>query len=257
MSFFSNQQSTPIENLNDEIQEQFTTPSSSKITNTDEDEGEGDMFWGDDPQILLKKDRLVEFFPTTAQTLPERMNSVTRLVIYISVVLSVYQGRATAAHFGILLMAMLYLMYRNQTIFQLSPGKNIEAFDSQPTRQPQNCVMPTPQNPYMNFLLGDTPGRLPACKGPGVQETAENLLDKQLFTDVDDLFSRNSNNRLFRTMPETTGLPDRERYANWLVKGEKSCKTTGDCNPYQDLRNQRQIIPDDLDNDFAVSGFSL
>jgi len=214
----------------------------------------GDPFWGDDPSILLQKDRLVEFFPTTDQTLPERLNAVTRLIIYVAIALSVYQERATAAHFGILLMVMLYFMYKNQTIFK--PTDLIEE-SVEPFSPKVDCVMPTPQNPYMNFLIGDTPGRAPACKGPGVQETAANLLDSQLFSDVDDLFSRNANQRLFRTMPETTGIPDRERYANWLVKGEGGCKTTGDCAPYEDLKQQRQLIPEDLDKDFQVVGFSL
>jgi len=221
--------------------------------------GAGDPFWGDDFSVLLQKDRLVEFFPTADQTLPERMNAITRLIIYISIALSVYQSRATAAHFGILLMAMLYIMYKNQTIIKLSNGEvslkdaSLETFSD----AKENCVMPTLQNPFMNFMMGDLPGRAPACKGPGVQETAANLLDKQLFSDVDDLYSRNANQRLFRTMPETQGIPDRERYANWLVKGDGGCKTTGDCAPFEDLRNQRQLIPEDLDKDFNVTGFSF
>lgn len=222
----------------------------------------GDPFWGDDFSVLLQKDRLVEFFPTGDQTLPERMNAISRLIIYISVILAVYQERATAVHFGVLLLGMLYIMYKNQTIAKLSNGEvsiqdvtaPLETFGDVGSGE---CVMPTLQNPFMNFLPGDMPGRAPACTGPGVQEMASNMLNRQLFSDVDDLYSRNANQRLFRTMPETRGIPDRERYANWLVKGDKGCRTTGDCAPFQDLRTQRQLIPEDLDKDFQVSGFNL
>lgn len=223
----------------------------------------GDPFWADDPSVLLQKDRLVEFFPTGDQTLPERMNAISRLIIYISVILAVYQERATAVHFGILLMAMLYIMYKNQTIVKLARGDvsladaataPLETFADS---SGEVCRMPTLQNPFMNHLLGDVPGQMAACKGPGIQEMASNMLDRQLFSDVDDLYNRNSNARLFRTMPETRGTPDRERYANWLVKGDGGCKTSGNCAPFQDLRHQRQLIPEDLDKDFHVTGFNL
>jgi hypothetical protein len=242
--------STPIEDLNDDV------PNGESLSRG------SDPFWGDDISILFQKDRLVEFFPTADQTLPERMNAVTRLVIYVSIILSVYQEKSTAIHFGILLLGVMFLMYKNQTIFKLSQGdvslsdavSTLERFEDKDSK---NCVMPTLQNPFMNFMPGDLPGRAPACKGSGVQEMASNLLDQQLFSDVDDLFSRNANQRQFRTMPETRGIPDRERYAHWLVKGEEGCKTTGDCRPFEDLRHQRQLIPEDLDKELNVTGFNL
>jgi len=266
--------STPISSLNDGTvlsdgypNEQFASMETAgmkkvqaSVVASNKSDSSGDPFWGDEPGILIQKDRLVEFFPVADQTLPERLNSISRLVIYVGIALSVYQSRATALHFAILLLGMLYIMYKNNTITKikdtLNPPENagqVENFS-----EATNCIMPTPQNPFMNFLIGDTPGRAPACKGPGVQETAANLLDRQLFTDVDDLFSKNANQRLFRTMPATTGLPDRENYANWLIGGETGCKTSGDCPPYEDLRNQRQLIPEDLeDAELTVSPFSF
>jgi Family of unknown function (DUF5762) len=235
--------STPLSHLDDMplVQPSAVTPLKG--------DGSGDPFWGDDPSVLFQKDRLVEFFPTADQTLPERLNSISRLVVYIGIALTVYQGKATAIHFGILLLGMLYVMYKNQTIIKLKENIQLEQFS--------DCRMPTQQNPYMNFLIGDTPGATRACKGPGLQETAANLLDRQLFSDVDDLYTRNANQRLFRTMPDTTGIPDRENYANWLIKGEEGCRTTGQCLPYEDLKFQRQIIPEDLDQGFSPEGFSL
>lgn len=227
-----------------------------------------DSFWGDDISILFNTNRWVEFFPTSDQSLSERMNSVTRLVIYISIALAVYQGKATALHFGALIVVMIYFMWKNYT-----KGNIVESMDpllpksgiimpsvevSQKTHEQleKNCVMPTPQNPFMNYLAGDNPSRASACKGSGVQEMASNLLDKQLFEDVDDLFSKNGNQRLFRTMPSTTQIPDREKYANWLIKGSDNCKEDKICPPFDDLRLQRQLIPEDLEN-FPVSGFNL
>lgn len=275
-------------------------PSQVKSTSS------SDPFWVDDPTILVAKGRLVEFFPTADMTVSEKMNSVSRLVIYVSVILAVYQNQSMPIHFGILLLGILWFLWKNQTVVDREPLQKLEHFaDSEedlieqfepgtvPTprvARPQEpripveraiaktmpvikqsatvelpdltktdaaCVMPTAQNPFMNHLMYDDPKRGRACQGPGIQEQAANLLDKQLFDDVNDLYSRNANQRLFRTMPNTTRIPDTQNFANWLVKGEPNCKEDGQCYPWEDIRQQRQLIPEDLDKQFNVTGFNM
>jgi hypothetical protein len=268
-----------------------------------------DPFWSEEPSILLNRERVVEFFPTADQTLAERMNSISRLIIYIGVVLSLYQKKATPLHFALLMLVLIFFMWKNQTIaavnnvlqhgissssdevsvfpsphrpygeyedddpdldLDLEYGKvpdKVETFAA--LRKPvlsqasnsSSCVMPTLENPFMNYLLGDDPQRPPACKGPGVQETAANLLDRQLFEDVNDLYNKNGNNRMFRTMPSTTRVPDRENFSRWLINGvgpnDKNCKQDGNCYPYTDLRSNRELIPEDLETELQVEGFAL
>lgn len=244
---------TPISDLAQTTTDAATAVVPSTVS-PNKGSGAGDAFWGDDPSILFDKMRLVEFFPTLDQTLPERMNAITRLIIYVSIALSLYQGKSTAVHFGILLMAMLYFMWRSQTVEQIGGASDArslkEGFSG-------SCTMPTPQNPYMNWLPGDDPTKPPACSGPGVQEQAAALLDEQLFSDVDDLFSKNANQRQFRTMPNTEVVSNNEKFINWLIKNDKNCKTDKCCAPFEDLRLQKQLIPEDLDKEFNVTGFSL
>lgn len=239
-----------------------------------------DSFWGEDISILFSASRLVEFFPTSDQNLAERVNSITRMILYVSLALAVYQKKSTSVYFGILLCILIYFMWKNKTISEINDAANIGHIDNvshftpdlqnplheQVIRLPSlqgpedeqgNCVMPTAQNPFMNRLAMERVGGPPACKGPGVQEQAANLLNEQLFSDVDDLFDKKANQRLFRTMPETTGVSDNTKFANWLIKGSDNCKEDGVCPPYEDPRMQRQLIPEDLDKDFDVSGFSL
>lgn len=252
-----------------------------------------DPFWGDDLSILFDKGRIAEFFPSADQSLPERMNSITRLVMYVSVALAIYQQKSTSIHFGILLMIILYFMWKYQTItstvkmiadgtLQSALQENFASVNevsqstesSQQVRKPvlpqpnaqmypsldqstDTCIMPTKNNPFMNYLQHDGKTRPPACSGPGVQELASNLLDSQLFDDVNDLYSKNGNQRLFRTMPSTNRIPETEKFAAWLVKGNEGCRTTGACAPYTDLRTNRQLIPEDMENEFHVEGFSV
>jgi len=228
----------------------------------------GDCFWGDDFTILFDQTRLSECFPTSQQTLEERVNSISRLVIYISVALALYAGKTTTIHFGLILLVMIYFMWKNQTIHKANElyNQSSEHFMQDGTFNKTDCVMPTPENPFMNFLMGDSPDRAEACKAAGVQEMAANLLDKQLFSDVDDVFSRNSNSRLFNTtpgtLPKAPNTDERQRFADWMVNGTTSCKTDPtQCFPYDDLRLQRQLLPEevleDANDDTIVNGFSL
>lgn len=207
-----------------------------------------DPFWGDQPEILMQVDRLREFFPTADQTLPERMNAVTRLVIYCGIALAVYQEKTGPLQFSGILVAFLYLIWQNRS----SKRTTIEKFEPeiqkeyakviQPLPMKQECTAPTLQNPYMNYLPGDDVTRGPACSGPGVQETAANLLNRGLFEDVDSLYEKSIGQRQFYTQPSTTPIADRDAFVNWLCKDIPSCKQDRtQCYPQADLRRYKPV----------------
>ena len=204
-----------------------------------------DPFWGDRPDILLHKGRLIEFFPTADQSTEERMNAITRLVIYAGVVLSLYRGMTIPIQLAGLGVALIYLMWRNRSVSAINNESSVEGY----------CTMPTKENPFMNLLPSDPPDRPPACMGPEVEEMSRNLLDSQLYEDVDDLFGRNNNQRQFYTMPSTQRPSDRDKFANWLHKGVADCKTDGICPPFEDIRHARQLIPEDISADARLLGF--
>ncbi len=209
-----------------------------------------DKFWADDFHVLLRQDRAVEFFPTPDQTVEERLNAITRLIAYISVALAVYQGKTTSIWFGLFLIVLVYSMWRNKSpvIVDMFTGTQSSNEALPMTTVQGDCVPPTPQNPMGNYLLGDDPNRPEACKGKGYQQQASALLNDQLFQDVDDLFSRNANQRMFVTNPSTTRLPDRDGFVNWLVKGteEDFSKTP---TPFVDLTRNKPILAENLNED--------
>ena len=204
-----------------------------------------DPFWGDRPDILLHTGRLIEFFPTADQTTEERMNAISRLVIYLGVSLSLYRGMIVPLQLAAVIVGLIYLMWRNRTVDAQPDGKAVEGF----------CTMPTKENPFMNMLQGDAPDRPPACEGPDVEEMSRNLLDSQLFEDVDDLYGRNNNQRQFYTMPSTQRPGDREKFANWLFKGATDGKTNGARPPFEDVRFSRQLIPEDISPEARLHGY--
>lgn len=240
------------------------------MTSLNTGEPREDLFWGDDAGILLNVSRLREFFPTKDQSVAERMNALTRLTIYISIAVALYQNKTHALQIGGILVGLIFFMWNTQTVTKMEKFTTVRPTPPRIVSDEsasgigggmleRDCVQPTKENPFMNRLLYDSAERPPACRGPGMQEMASNLLDKQLFNDVDDLYSRNANQRLFRTMPSTTRVPERESFASWLVDGDGTCKTNKDkCAPPEDLRFQRHLIPEDLNNEQPeISGFSF
>ncbi len=221
-----------------------------------------DPFWGDDIGILFEKTRLWDCYPTSNQSLPERMNSISRLVLYVSVALAVYRKESRPLQYGVFLLFVLWILWKNQTIYAAENenphGLPVENFsdvidqNKLETMSAQKCTMPTLQNPFMNRLATDSPLKPPPCTGAGIQEMASNLLNSQLFPDPDDLFSKRANQRVFRTVPNE----DRESFMNYLFKGAPDCKTDGICNTWNDLRRQRQLIPEDVEVPNVV-GYNL
>jgi len=50
-------------------------------------ENNSDEFWYNDPKVLWKFDRFIEFFPNPNISLSEKLNALVRLSIYISIIL--------------------------------------------------------------------------------------------------------------------------------------------------------------------------
>lgn len=216
-----------------------------------------DKFWGEHIDVLWQQDRLSEFFPLSHQSLEERVNALSRLIIYVSIVIAFVRSDGTVIQFGLFLMLVIYVLWKNRGETQATIAEKItesidkEGFEPAPVKIDQEaCTKPTNENPFMNVLYGDPANKPPPCQEPGTQETAANLLRKQLFMDTDDLFDKRANERLFMTTPASK-VPDRDKYANWLIGGISDCKTDGICPPVQDLRHDRKDAPE------LVAGFSF
>jgi len=50
----------------------------------------GDLFWADDPSILISSKKMTQFFPHKSYTLNEKLNSLARLGMYCSLILIFY-----------------------------------------------------------------------------------------------------------------------------------------------------------------------
>lgn len=220
-----------------------------------------DSFWLEQPEILLNKNRLVEFFPTNEQTKAEKLNSIVRLALYISIILMAYHKSPNYAMLFFIVLAMTYVIYKGDDDVK-SPNKPADnTIETYASPNPDTCSPPTLDNPFMNFTMKDRmnydaeTGRLvekpPPCdiSDPDVKKQADDMFNNNLYRDINDIFGKFNSQRQFFTMPYTY-IPDPDgEFKNWLYKNPKTCKEDQEaCLRYEDVRAKRPVFVNENEN---------
>ena len=191
---------------------------NKKFRETKEEE-DNPPFWGHNPNILLDKDYILEFFPVEQMTYEQKMNAVSRLVIVLTIVgfLMTYNFNLIIISFIILLF--IYLLYNFQKK-EIRRKTYLENFDEK-TDSPAIAALkqsgiskpefddvfdkPTVNNPFSNVLVTDydyNPNKKPA--GPSYNENVnQNILQqaKQLVNQANP-DQPNIADKLFRGLGE-------------------------------------------------------
>lgn len=195
-----------------------------------------DKFWLEDPTILARPDRLIEFVPIEELSYVEQLNAILRFAIYTAITLIIYQQKIMALLFPLGIAGITAYMHKSTSKQYI--GHN--------TITSKKCTPSTISNPFMNVLLSDyteNPDRPPAC-----DESEEKInfnFRRNLYRNsFDDIYGRGQSRRQFYTMPvtdiEQSGY---ENYINWLYNTGSTCKTDNNkCEPYSDVRFKRKPI---------------
>jgi hypothetical protein len=200
-----------------------------------------DPFWKDDLSILLKKHRLIEFVPTNDMTTNEKLNAITRFMIYLGLLLTVVYRSASPLYIPIIACVFIYIIHDHYP--QLLSKQDQSGGD--PATHSQ---MPSKDNPFMNVLMTDyanNPQRKPAgdIDLPVVQETMDQHFSNGLYKNVDDVWNNKNSQRQFYTNPSTTIPNDRESFMKWCWDTPFTCKdgNLSRCLKYEDVRGHGQI----------------
>jgi hypothetical protein len=150
-----------------------------------------DQLWINDFNILFKRDRIMEFFPTKEQTHNERINAIVRLSLYISILLAIYHSNIKFfAIFGFFL-AFTSILSKDESKLKVeskgklqidtenkaqgkfleeltvphlnnftpSLGLRVENLENEvrgdAVAAGEKCTKPTIDNPFMNFTMKD------------------------------------------------------------------------------------------------------
>ena len=200
----------------------------------------GDVFWTENVEILWQNRRFLHFFPREQDTYEEKLNSVMRAFVYISVVLILLYLDIT--YIWVMLVGVILTIFLYSQEKQVSETfQNQASFEPLGTKKPK-IVEPSPDNPMMNVQLTDyreQPNRESLSKvaesdDPAMKKAIDDAFYSRMFRDVSDVYSTVAAERNFYTMPVTTIPNDQKAFAEFCYGTPPTCK---EGNGYQCMKN--------------------
>lgn len=198
-------------------------------------------FWYDDYKVLFENPD--EFYPSHDMSLVAKLNAITRLALYIGVILVLITMNYVYLYIPIGIGLFTIFVYRMQK-------DNVEKFFADYDRlncDKPPCIKPTSNNPFMNFNnITDDRDRPPACKSYDNKEIKKDIEEKfneNLYRDVGDLYGKNNSQREFYTMPNTQVVNNQTSFAKWCYyQGPTAKEDTTRAAPEWSPVNTNQIF---------------
>ena len=186
-----------------------------------------DPAWYVAPRVLV--DRYAEFFPRSNQSFTERINATTRLVIYCSAALLLYNRDLRILIIAAVIIVLLALGHRAAGIDSGAPAPPSTAVVTEAETRSTACYNhSSKENPFGNPSMLDVgTGKLPMCNAsdPSVKAAIDQNYNDGFFRDVSDVWGGNASMRQWTTLPDTSMLPDTPGFAKWLYDPDKkTCK---------------------------------
>lgn len=217
-----------------------------------------DIIWYKKPEVLFYVSRLSEFFPTIKMTYEEKMNSLVRFTLYLSILLMIVKKNYLYIYIFILGLISTYLLSNNTYLKQnylnimekLSNNNNSNDYnDSNDSKNSNkknnfkniinnNCSKPTKNNPFMNILMSDYKYNTHKIACPITEDIKTEIkknFNHNLYKDLSDIYENSNSQRQYYTNPSTTIPNDQSSFANWLYKVPSTCKAGNgnDCSKLQ------------------------
>ena len=198
-------------------------------------------FWIYDPYLLFDKNKLFDLWPTETMSREEKLNAISKFVIYTTII-GVFLFRSIKLLFtGIITLVVLVFLH----FILNNKSKNLdEGFSDINLYQKfkHNYTNPDIKNPIMNVLLPEiqnNPQRLQAAPSynKAVEEEINNStkelikqnfndqsVDEKLFNDLGDKFQFEQSMRQFYTTANTRVPNNQKDFAQFCYGNMASCK---------------------------------
>lgn len=194
-------------------------------------------FWLNEPNILLNKNHITEFWPNNEYDLARKLNAITRTIIILTILGYFLTKSIKIVVSAVVGLVVLVIIYKSKATKVM--GK--EAFVNMKKQEAQSLVntvlqkeftTPTKKNPAMNVLMNeykDNPKRKPAAPAYNeevAQEISENAktLDPKLYKNLGDNLTFEHSMRNFYAMPNTSIPNNQKEFALFCYGNMPSCK---------------------------------
>ena len=195
--------------------------------------------WFSNINLLFSKDNLFKIVPTSKMSMGEKINTITRFALYLSILLYLTSGNYLYFYIILITAVSSYLLYvfKGKEFFDdelLDDNANNSDYNdndndndnSNTNNVLKDCQKPTKENPLMNPLIGDNPYKnKEACniENNTVLENIDKKFCDRLYQNTSNIFSNRNNQQRFYSMPNTRIPNDQTAFANWLYKTPVSC----------------------------------
>jgi hypothetical protein len=211
-------------------------------------------FWSDNPNIFFQCQYIMEFFPIESMTYNQKLNSISRTVIFLTIISFLYTRSFRTLIIGLITLCSIYLLhyYHNKESEKTTDIKNkiegfqnpvLEVLKDYDTNSNTTFDEPSSTNPFSNVLLPDyysNPKKEPAPPSFN-QNVNENILEKakqlvieqnpgqpdiadKLFTDLGEKFLFEQSLQPFYSNSSTTIPNDQAGFADFCYGSMVSCK---------------------------------
>nr|QOI90449.1 hypothetical protein HWQ62_00313 [Pyramimonas orientalis virus] len=189
--------------------------------------------WYKDIVDFFNINNVLVFYPTSEMEYHEKLNSIMRMVLYLSVILYTLKNDIKVFILFIVVGIVTYILFsldENKEKYlddKFEYGEYEE--DEKELDEMRKCTMPNKDNPFMNVMMNeyvDNPKRKKACK---INKTVDKYIDtyfnEDLYRSIDDIYNKNASERQYYTMPVTEIPNNQDKFAQWLYGiDEKTCK---------------------------------
>jgi hypothetical protein len=217
-------------------------------------------FWTNDPNILFQPPYIFEFFPMEQMSYEQKLNSVTRSVIVLTIVGVLFSKKLQILAVSAVTLFAIFIMhyYHDKEQQKLNSKKLVEEIkegfdnpnpamdylkDNNIPIDPSIFAPPSSANPFSNVLISDydfNPNKKPAQPAfntntnQQIVSSTKQLVDeanpdypdisKKLYKDLGDELEFEQSLRQFNSNPATTIPNDQGAFAEFCYGSMISCK---------------------------------
>lgn len=183
-----------------------------------------DKLWYNDVSILYKDNKYLDFWPYYGQSYNQRINALCRFIIFCGIAISISNNNTNGIIGTLVLLIFVYFSIDKRKSEHCT---NLQEYFESNTKDDGKCQLPTKDNPFSNYLIGDNIDRKQACPYGDVKTDIKDKFNEDLYKSVWDVFDKENSQRQFYTMPNTEVCNEQTKYAEWLYgnKFKKTCKT--------------------------------
>ena len=201
--------------------------------------------WFNDLTVLFNRNNLLEIIPFTNMDLNSKLNSIVRLSIYFSIIMTILKKDYRYLMIIIIVCLVTIIINKNNKVLNIENNpSDIVNKDSNEHDGAEGCKLPTPVNPFMNPTFKDyEDGNLQkACNSYDnsvVRSMEDEYFGYGLYKDNKDIFNKNNSQREFYTMPVNSIINDSVKFAEWCYKTPPTCREGNGIQCFSDLDTER------------------